>query len=200
MEINSKEYWDYRFENNWEYHGGKEQTAGFMDILIANLPQEILLYFNQSVSILDWGCAEGQGVDLLSKTFTASNVTGLDVSEIAIQKSKLNYPDYDFIQGYLNPDIHKFDAIITSNCLEHFDEPFEWVYKILECTNKYFIVLVPFEENIPKEDLSHEHKYSFSEDSFPNTIKGFNKAYCKIIDNCGQVYPLSEILVVYRKA
>jgi len=40
--INSMDYWDNRFQTNWENFLGREQTEFFINLLLENLPKWFL--------------------------------------------------------------------------------------------------------------------------------------------------------------
>jgi len=196
--MNSKEYWDNRFETgDWDAHGGREQTLFFAKVATDNMPEWLVKQINMEyLSICDMGCAEGDAVNQFSKMFFNCDVQGIDFSEQAVEKAKNNYPLYNFSQGDLNYINDIYDVVFSSNTLEHFRKPIEILKKMLYATKKYLILLVPFNE---KERLS-EHVSSFTYDSFPLDIEQYSLLYYKEID-CSNMeksmWPGQEILVVY---
>ena len=65
--VNSKDYWDNRFQTNWESYLGREQTEFFLNLLLENLPFEIVQQMeSKKWSVCDAGCAEGDGTNLLA--------------------------------------------------------------------------------------------------------------------------------------
>lgn len=197
-EVNSKEYWDERFEENWETAGGIEQTRAFVKLMIEHLPKQIIDYFqNNKTTVLDWGCAIGSGVKEFADRFEKSIVTGLDFSDTAIEKSKILYPELDFIAGSLEIRRQNYDVIYSSNCLEHFKDPYPWLQQILSYTNKYAILLVPYDEKLVVD--WDEHQFSFTSKSFYPKYRGFEKLSEKIIDECINCWIGKQILVVYKK-
>ncbi len=196
--INSKEYWDNRFgTGDWVEYGGREQTLFFAKIATDNLPEWLIHKINKEcLSICDMGCAEGEAVDLFSRLFFNCDVVGIDFSEQAIEKARQNYPLYKFMQGDVNCLNEMYDVVFSSNTLEHFRKPIEILKKMLYATNKYLILLVPFNE---KERLA-EHVSTFTYDLFPLKIEQYSLLYYKEID-CRNMersmWPGQEILVVY---
>lgn len=71
---------------------------------------------------------------------------GLDYSETAVEKANSNYPQYDFYKGSLLDYNLKYNIIFTSNTLEHFENPYEWLNQIMENTKDFLMVVVPFKE------------------------------------------------------
>jgi len=198
LKTNSKEYWDCFFGSQWEVNKGREQTRYFMRQLSNHLPDTVMTDIRlKNASILDWGCALGEGVDELKKSFGMSAVTGLDFSTVAVQKCITRYPDYSFRNQPLDVNSDKYDVIITSNCLEHFTNYLEIMGTHLPCINMYYIILVPYNERYP---LCEEHLAVFSENSFPDEIPGFSKIYSKIIDTRGSNYwDGYQLLIIYKK-
>ena len=126
--INTIEYWDNRFNTDWESMLGEEQTRFFanvaMDLMPNWLKDEIQ---NEKLTICDFGCAMGQAVDYLHNTLQ-TEVSGIDFSESAIAKAKKIYPQYSFTKSDIVNDYNnqlKFDVGYISNVLEHITDP--WV-------------------------------------------------------------------------
>ena len=95
--VNSKEYWDNRFSSkHWEVNSGPERTAYFAHLFLANIPQWLVHYIQDNqFSILDLGCAEGEGTNLLSSIWGAQ-VSGADFSESAVKLAAQRYPAIHF--------------------------------------------------------------------------------------------------------
>lgn len=177
MEYNSIEYWNKRFEEDWEARKGREQTRFFTELALSLLPEPFKkLLTGEKLSVLDWGCAEGDGTPILAYVFTG-RVTGLDFADKAIEKAKTYYPEREFFTGSLLDYNRRFDVIFTSNCLEHFDHPFHWLKHLMEYTDHFVIVLVPFQQS--KEELGTEHRISFDYSSFPVRFEDFIAVYHK---------------------
>ena len=65
--VNSRPWWDKYFEEQWDAHGGGDQTRFFMETALSHLPEAEKAYLNSGgVTILDWGCAFGEGVTTLA--------------------------------------------------------------------------------------------------------------------------------------
>src|SRR5260370_41909220 len=96
--INSRLWWDAYFQGSWDSYGGSGQTRYFMQTLLANLPESEKAYLQAgSRTILDWGCAFGEGVAALAKTFPQSRVAGLDFSKAAIDEARVRNAGYEDI-------------------------------------------------------------------------------------------------------
>ncbi|WP_422649174.1 hypothetical protein OJJOAM_001145 [Cupriavidus sp. H18C1] len=88
IEINDKQYWDLRFETDWDESQGRQQSRYFARVALDHLPSWLVqLARAQRMTICDWGCAEGDGTDVLAGYFGAGSVTGVDFSDAAIRKA-----------------------------------------------------------------------------------------------------------------
>ncbi len=116
MNINTKEYWDKRFETgSWEKCGGREQSFNFArsQIEYLKIPHDI------KGSIIDFGCGMGDAFPVYRKYFKEAKLTGIDFSASAIKKSKEKYGHIaDFYVGD-QFSVPETDIIIASNTFEH---------------------------------------------------------------------------------
>jgi len=188
--INTKKYWDYRYQHNWRKLGGEDQTKNFFEYILTNLPSEIKKDIKNK-RLVDSSCAFGQGVYILSKAFPLANISGVEFSEIALKECKKNYPKLKF-ERELNG---KYFALFSSNTLEHCDYPLHVLHEFIKFVNRYCIILVPYKEN-PTNRIN-EHVYSFYDNDFPTQILEFRKIFQK------EIFPEhwtgSQLLVIYKK-
>ena len=70
-----------------------------MNHLTKRLALTILGRYNFN-SVVDFGCGKGAFTNLLKKA--NNTVTGIDISETAVQKAKAKYPDIQFIASDLS--------------------------------------------------------------------------------------------------
>lgn len=195
--LNQQTYWDERFRTNWESYQGKEQTSFFSQLALEHFPnwlkQEIL---ENKLSICDAGCAEGQGTKLLHDFFKNSHVVGIDFSQEAINKAKNYYPEVSFSAQDVRQLDQSYDIVFTSNTLEHFENPFEIAEQLMNKTNRYFVMLVPFNEL----NRIKEHFFTFTTSSFPLRLHSFSLIHFKEIDT-SKMQPTywdgQQILVIY---
>ncbi len=192
--INSLSWWNGYFEAQWEANGGRDQTRYFISKLVDHLGARESAWLAQpGRSILDWGCAMGDGVDVLCHRFPSAKVTGLDFSQTAIEKAVEQYPQYDFHLSADGNSPHTYDAIITSNCLEHFADPFDVAAGHIRFCKLLYVAMVPFRE----EHLHESHLLRFELDTFPAVIGGFRKL-SSVCLFCGSLYwPGEQIIVTY---
>jgi trans-aconitate methyltransferase len=179
LEINSLDWWNDYFAVQWEFNHGREQTRHFLSKLVHHLAaQEHRWLSAQPRSILDWGCALGEGVEVLSAEFPGSQVTGLDFSRTAIDKARASHPRHRFILSEGGEISDDYDVIVTSNCLEHYPAPFEIAARHICRTRYLYLVMVPFEETEP---LHESHVQRFTYQSFPDQIGNFRRRWITII-------------------
>ncbi len=68
--INSPDYWNKRFFEDWIAKGGRKQTAFFAELCCRELPDWFLAEGRARKSaIFDYGCALGDALPVLQRTF-----------------------------------------------------------------------------------------------------------------------------------
>ena len=196
--MNSIEWWNYYFETHWETNQGREQTRHFMSQLLRYLQMgEHRWMSSRSRTILDWGCAFGDGVDVLGAEFGSCEVSGLDFSQVAIEKAKAAYPNGHFLFAEDGAIPSDYDVIVTSNCLEHYSDPFELAARHIEHTRYLYIVMVPFEEPEPIHE-SHVQRFTFH--SFPDEIGPFRKLSLTVFRPLPRYWNAPQAIVCYASA
>lgn len=199
--INSKSYWDDRFATDWESCEGREQSRFFAQLAIEHLPS----WFGRAVaagkmSICDWGCAEGDGTDILGTFFGREKVTGVDFSETAIKKARELYSDLEFKQEDWLSDYtqnKQYDVVFSSNTLEHFYRPNEILEKLGQFTKKMIVLALPYREF----ERIEEHHYTFLAENLPLFAdRSLILLHAKVID-CEKLSPTywegQQIILVY---
>lgn len=198
MLVNSEEYWEQRFATgSWNENDGNVQSEYFANMALDFLPDWLKLEIKEChLSIIDVGCAEGDGTAILAREFPSSRVTGVDFSEKSIEKANKKFPYCCFEKMDIAEESVTADVVFCSNVLEHFKAP-ETVLENLFTENvKFVILLVPF------KDVSgiDEHFFIFDYDFFPFFYKNFFQSQFIRIDK--DVYNPSywlgeQLLVVY---
>lgn len=196
--INSEEYWDDRFLNDWNKYSGEEQTQFFAEITCRLLPAWLIKSIRMNrYMICDMGCACGEAVNTLSQ-FLNTEVCGMDFSDNAIEIAKRRFPAYHFEQGdisNLNPE-KKFDIVYSSNVLEHFYTPWGMAEKMALAAKHYLIIQMPFREHLSID----EHFFKFDTNVIPLQIGEFMLVNLETINGAeipGTQYPDQQILLVY---
>ena len=196
--VNSLEWWNCYFETQWEQNQGREQTRHFMSQLLQYLPsREHRWISSRTRTILDWGCALGDGVDVLQAEFTSCEISGLDFSRVAVEKAKAAYPQCCFLFADDGTIPSEYDVIVTSNCLEHFSDPFGVATRHTEHARYLYIVMVPFEE---PEPIDATHVQRFTKHSFPEEIGIFRKLSLTVFRPLPRYWNAPQAIVCYASA
>ncbi|WP_246794567.1 glycosyltransferase [Burkholderia perseverans] len=164
-EINSNQYWDSRFETDWESNSGREQSRFFARVAIEALPQWLQHKVRwDNLSVCDWGCAQGDGTEALAQLLSW-DVTGIDFSQSAIERAASTYPNLKFSHENLleRPDRPPFDVLFSSNTLEHFAKPWEVFGQVAHYASKFIVLLLPYREY----DRHAEHEVTFDSTNIP---------------------------------
>jgi len=170
INVNTKEYWNKRLskiEGAWRddhYH-----------LIVGMLPE------NENFTLLDVGCALGDGIILLKDKYPKAKFSGLDISEIGIEKAKQKAPDVSYhVIDILKDEIPKmYDYILIVQTLEHFDDPHFIVDTLLKHCKKSIIVSVPYTKGVDgRFNFVDEHRYSFNE----KTFEKYNSKVIQITD------------------
>jgi len=200
--VNSDKYWDKRFLEDWDEKGGPEQSRFFARLALDMLPKWIIReIWRDKLTVVDWGCAEGDGTDVLAESIDKAQIYGVDISEVAVETAERRYPCLSFKQMDLLDENDCgscfFDIVFSSNTLEHFHNPADVIEKLSKKTRKALIFLLPYRE----QSRFDEHFASFT----PNNIKSiigekFPLIFSKVFD-CSNI-PESrwlgeQILLIY---
>jgi len=111
--VNSRPWWEDYFAAQWDANNGRGQTKYFMQRLVENLPPAEREYLvSREASILDWGCAFGEGVEVLAEAFPRCRVLGMDFAERAVAEARRCFPQHEFHHTPAGSIGNHFDAII----------------------------------------------------------------------------------------
>ncbi|BBB66384.1 hypothetical protein UNDYM_2131 [Undibacterium sp. YM2] len=183
-EINSRAYWDARFENDWVACKGDKQSRFFASIAIQQLPGWLLDQIRQEkLSVADWGCAQGDGTDVWASYVPADQIKGVDFSAAAIQQAHARYPGLRFANtdwlSSSTSDQDVFDVVFSSNTLEHFHQPYQVLQTLSQRASKALVLALPYRE-LERES---EHFYSFLPENIPLQLEnGFSLVWAKVLD------------------
>ncbi len=157
--INTTRYWD----NYYSKLGSFERDFPYK-LLHDFLPLE------REFSLLDIGCALGDGCQLLKKDFPLGRIEGADFCATAISKAQSKKTDIPYFILNIEKDNPpgKYDFISLVHILEHFNDPFPILDKCLSCVNEAVLVITPYVEKIenPRLYAPGEHRYLFNEHTF----------------------------------
>ncbi len=192
--INSRAWWDDNFSSAWESNSGREQTRHFMERFIANLPEPETEFLQTTIAtVLDWGCALGDGTNVLAQAFPTCRVTGLDFSQVAVEKARLAFPHLEFITTEGGEIAEAVDVMVCSNCLEHFDAPLDVLRSQISQCRLVYAALVPLDEKV----LCESHRSRFDADSFPTQVNGFWRLCRRPVEVDARLWDGNQLLVVY---
>jgi glycosyltransferase involved in cell wall biosynthesis len=198
-QINSKEYWDRRFEDDWTKYNGDSQSKYFARLACELIPTWLIEEINiNKYEVCDLGCAEGDSLPILKDLFVNSRINGEDFSEKAIEKAREKYNNFDFrVSNILEPDEEKkYSVVFSSNTVEHFKDTMEVLKKIFMRSSLYTIIMVPFRED---KYISDEHEVIINTDSVPLEIEGNKLVFGKSIQCNSEYYVCEQLLLVYSK-
>ena len=196
--INSEEYWDKRFQTDWDKYSGEEQTEFFAEITCRLLPAWLVKSIRMNKYIIcDMGCACGEAVNILSQ-YLNTKVCGMDFANSAIEIAKKKYPIYQFEQGDISTldTGKKIDIVYCSNVLEHFYTPWDMAEKMAMVTKHYLILQMPFREQLTID----EHFFKFDTNIIPLQIGEFTLVNLETVNGSeipGTLYPDQQVLLVY---
>ncbi len=164
---NTREYWNRklaRFNGFWR----TDHYRLILELLPTQMP----------FTLLDVGCALGDGCELIQKQLPLAAVTGIDFSVVGIRaaRRKNSFVRYRVMDILKDPIGETYDYITIIQTLEHFDDPYPVVEKCLRHTRQSLIVSTPYDQNV---DLTiGEHQYRFDEQTF----KRYNSRVARITD------------------
>src|SRR5216683_1061429 len=163
--INSPDYWNKRFSEDWTAKGGRKQTAFFAELCCRELPDWFLEEGRARKSaILDYGCAMGDALPVLQRAFPDSPIRGGDVAQVGLGLARALHPGFEFVDiGSIGEASAVADIVYCSNTLEHFENWREILHRLSRHAKEYLVVMVPFEE----EDRIDEHFCTFEFGSLP---------------------------------
>lgn len=191
--VNSPEWWDVYLRTAWDAHGGAEQTRHFMRRLIDELPSSETRHLGlPGRTILDWGCAHGEGIDELAKSFPDAVLRGLDVAASAVAEATRRFGQR-FVHAAFDAVPPAHDVVVSSNCLEHFEHPWRVAERLARAARDLLVLLVPCEE----ESLCPSHVVRFDAGSFPERLGDLRRFVTKRIAVDPRHWGGDQLLVLY---
>lgn len=182
--INSESYWDTRFKQNWESCDGPWQTRFFYQVAVDHLPVWLLARARQQrLTLVDWGCAQGDGADVWASHIGAEQVAGVDFSAVAVEQAAVRYPAIHFVhENWLdvaNGVSDMYDIVFSSNTLEHFHTPYAVLPHLSRRARKAVVLTLPYRE-LQRID---EHFYTFLPENIPLSLdNGFRLCWARVVD------------------
>jgi GT2 family glycosyltransferase/glycosyltransferase involved in cell wall biosynthesis len=184
LSVNSNAYWDGRFNEDWEEYQGPSQSRFFAQIAAEQLPNWLTEQLRtETLTLADWGCAQGDGTAVLANYVDASQIVGVDFSSIAVAQAQQRYSAIRFLhENWLESSsvaTDRYDIVFSSNTLEHFHNAFEVLETISHRAKKAIVLALPYKEF----ERIEEHFFSFSPENIPAQLaNGFELMWSKVID------------------
>ena len=139
-EINSKQYWNCRFQSgDWKQYDGDKQSVFFYTLACTAMSEPLRTDLERNAfHFVDYGCALGDGTAFLAHRFPSCSVTGIDFSDAAIQEASEKYPQCSFEIGDITQPLPKADVVFSSNTLEHLQDPLPILHSLDEVYHPAF--------------------------------------------------------------
>lgn len=208
-ETNSQAYWDQRFRTDWVSSRGADQSRYFARLALERLPAWFIQAVRtQHLTVCDWGCAEGDGTDVLAGSFGSERVSGVDFSAPAIDAATQRYPHLRFrVEDWLTQIAQTtqaapavtYDIVFSSNTLEHFREPRPVLACLLAHARKGVVLLLPYREF--ERHTEHCHTFVASNLAFAPS-PDYVLAHAAVIDASDidtALWPGHQILLIYAR-
>src|SRR6266850_1779178 len=97
-EINSPDYWNKRFFEDWIAKGGRQQTAFFARLCCRELPDWFIAEVRaRKPAIFDYGCALGDALPVLQQAFPGSPIRGGDAAQVGLGLARAFHPGFEFV-------------------------------------------------------------------------------------------------------
>ncbi len=107
-----------------------------------------ILAKNKYNTVLDVGCGEGFGMNLLRQNAIGKNWLGVDVVDEALKLGKKQFPDLKMQKASAYKLPFKdglFDLVMSTEMLEHLEDPKKALSEMKRVTKKYLFLSVPHE-------------------------------------------------------
>jgi len=181
---------------SWDKNSGQSQTRLFTECFLNHVP----IPLGKQFSVLDVGCALGDGLAVWHRRYPHAKLYGCDVSQTAIDRATQTYGTIaTFTRSSFEEITGSYDVIICSNVLEHFEQHVEIAKELLtHC--KILYVMTPYAEldngkpMVPSKGSFHVA--TFLEDTFSSLERECNvRISTKVVRCSGAWSPslLSEI-------
>lgn len=181
MSVNSKDYWEFRFSRDWVRNEGPAQSRFFTRLAVEHMPEWLLRAIRaEGLTVCDWGCAQGDGTDLLRQLLRPSRTVGIDFATTAVRRARKAYPACEFRSDNVlaGEVVERFDILFSSNTLEHFHEPFDVLTSISALASRFLVLLLPFREY----DRIDEHFATFDFSNVRLAFPGWNLVHADAFD------------------
>jgi SAM-dependent methyltransferase len=191
-------HWDTCFHSGeWERNHGREQTAGFMHLLLETIPADMLAILHGcGITIGDIGCALGDGAAVLAQRLPDAIVVGYDIAPAGLLKAQMKYPEITFLpMGVGEPLPGLVDIGICSNVLEHLHHWRQAMALHMIACKYWYLAMVPYNEN-PVDGYAHLH--TMTEETFPERIGVWVREWAEVTESTSFWGNMRQMVVGYR--
>ncbi|MCU0862852.1 MAG: methyltransferase [Planctomycetes bacterium] len=202
-DVNSRDYWNTRFETDWSSRQGCEQSRFFADVAIALMPPWLVRLLREGATVCDFGCAMGDGTQALAAALPGARFTGVDFSSAAIEHAQRHHQGARFECRDLlqQAGSGEFDVLFSSNVLEHFHRPTEVLGQLAAHTGRLMVHLLPFRERPAVREPEHHVVFDWSDLPLA-ALPGWRLVHAASIDTRllpNSRWPGEQILVVHAR-
>lgn len=119
-----KKFYDEKYEKGY-MNDNRYRIWSDTGIQLLRVKEPLKYISIEPRKILDYGCGQGAWINLLSKMFPKAKIFGIDISDTAISKAKIQFPDCQFMTFNGTKALFSnefFDAIYSYHVLEHVND------------------------------------------------------------------------------
>jgi len=140
-----------KMDSNYGNKQKHESKNPIQQFLLNRFKSQVYRLVNQAdpQSVLEVGCGEGYMLDVLARRGVRASLTGVDISETAIEDARKRLGSRVILEQKdardLADDKRKFDVVMMLEVLEHIPQP-ELILPVLDqLTTRYVVLSVPWE-------------------------------------------------------
>ena len=178
--LNTPEYWnnkhDFNEKNGNIVHGEKDR----FEMMSKIIPKDAY--------VLDIGCGDGNFLKYLYDNQIGVSLSGIDISEKAIEIAKQKTPLADFSKISQSPcelPVKNMDIITAMHIVEHLDNPTEYVKKWAKSLKKDGEIIVV----VPLDDIYFEHVNVYDLAKLEEFARSLTNDFQVCTRNIGWSYP-----------
>jgi hypothetical protein len=197
LDVNSQKYWETRLRFSWDSVGGGLQNQQFAVGMSQRVETAKLGMVN---SILDYGCATGESVPVLSKMFPHARIYLFDLAREGMKQGLKKYRDTHRVSEWDAGT--RVDLIYTSNVIEHVEDVNGFLSILYSQSKSAIIVQCPWDERHPDgskltpEKPQGEHIWTIDDSFIELNFDTFNWSWNKTLVNIPEAWPFGEQLIL----
>ena len=156
LDVNTKDFWNKKYANiieNERAGGTFVGELGLHKVISKLLPEDGL--------IVDVGCDHGRLLQHLHDKYIGIGLTGIDISQTALDRAKQKVPVADFFlvdEKACDLPVNNVDVIVSLHTIEHLQKPEEYIKHWAKSLKEggEIIIVVPLED----EYVEHVNVYN----------------------------------------